>query len=161
MTSSRSRSHIAILSLATALPVVVFLVFAGSGLAALILGRPLFWRAENVTLSEAIALEDLGETMRLLADGADPDAVYDVGDRVEGAIHRRLRPLEASVLTRERYMTSVVLDYGATLDETMSARLQCLARATGAEDIETLLIERSQPIASCNDVTLPWDPTAP
>jgi hypothetical protein len=133
-------------------------LFAVSGAATFVHGRPLIWAPRSVTLSEAVGMRDLGESMRQLALGADPNERYDLVGVFRDDEHVLLTPLEAAVLTREVYMVTVVVDYGARIDERNAPLLQCLARAVDAPEIVAYIVERSDRVETCDDVVLPWQP---
>jgi hypothetical protein len=144
---------------AAAVPCLLVLVlFAASGAATLLRGQPLIWAPSRVTLSEAVAMSDLGESIRLLTLGADPNARYELAGVFRSDAHATLTPLEAAVLTRELYMMDVVVDHGARIDERNTRTLQCLARAVDAPAVAEYLAERSTRVESCEGVVLPWEP---
>jgi hypothetical protein len=152
----RARNRAA--ALGVALPgVVVTALFAISGAAALVTGKPLIWPQTELTLAEAVGLRDQGEAVRLMMLGADPNARYDVRDVFRDDELVALTPLEAAVITREDYMLELMIAYGARIDERNAGTLQCLAKAVGAEAIASSVIERSREF-SCEGVALPWKP---
>jgi hypothetical protein len=136
-------------------PCVVALVFALSGITALVTGRPLVWAARPVTLSEAMANRDQGEVVRQAADGVSLDARYDVYDVIKRGRHTPATPLEAAIATREQYMFELALAYGARLDTGNARVLFCLAEAERATDIRDHLQEKFG-MQDCAGVALPW-----
>lgn len=138
-------------------PAIVAVLFAISGLAALLAGRPLIWPQTDITLAEAVGLRDQGEVVRLISSGADPNRRYAVRDVFREDETLAMSPLEAAVITREVYMMELVEDYGAVIDARNAAVLQCLARALGVEDVRQFVIERTREIP-CDGVPLPWKP---
>ena len=138
-------------------PVVVAVLFAFSGLTALLAGRPLIWPQTDITLTEAVGLRDQGEVVRLIASGADPNRRYAVRNVFREDETVAMSPLEAAVITREVYMMELVEDYGGIIDARNAAVLQCLARALDVEDVRQFVIERSREIP-CDGVPLPWKP---
>lgn len=161
----RSRWHARLIALSAAPSVLVSAAFAISGARLFIDGRSLLWAPAAVTLSEAVATADLGETMRLLSEGADPNARYPVADAGGSGEPAMLTPLEAAVITRERYMLDVVLDYGGRIDEGNAPALQCLAVAVGAPELAAAMAAESQGASratnrpvDCVGVPLPWEP---
>jgi hypothetical protein len=138
-------------------PAMVAALFALSGLAALVAGRPLIWPQTDLTLAEAVGLRDQGEVVRLIASGADPNRRYAVRNVFRDDETLAMSPLEAAVITREVYMMELVEDYGGIIDARNAAVLQCLAHALDVEDVRQFIIERSREIP-CDGVPLPWKP---
>jgi len=117
---------------------------------------PPFWRGGPLTLSEAAALHDQGELVRLIASGRDPDAVYPLRAGVLAA--RALTPLEAAVGARRAEMINLLILGGATMDAGRWRRLHCFAVETRALDVVQML-DRYRPAAagdSCDGVTVPF-----
>ena len=147
-----------ILALCVGLPAaIVLMIFGASGAAALVLGKPIAWPPQDVTLSEAVALRDRGETALQIMRGVDPNGRYVVRNVLREGEAVSLTPLEAAVITRESYMMNLVKDYGAIVDERNTAVLQCLAKSVGAEGIRRELMALSGE-AMCDRVELPWSP---
>jgi hypothetical protein len=119
-------------------------------------GAPPFWRGGPLTLSEASALHDQGELVRLIAAGANPNAVYPLRAGIVAA--RALTPLEAAVGARRAEMVDLLMRHGATADPATWRRLDCFAQQTGAADVvEMLRRYRSSGIeASCAGVSTPF-----
>ena len=72
-----------------------------------------FWLWEPLNLAEAAALRDAGEVSRLLADGSDPNATYQIRP---GFIHvdaSRMTPVEAARASRRDEIVQILLDAGA------------------------------------------------
>ena len=119
-------------------------------------GTPPFWRGGALTLSEAAALHDQGELVRLIAAGSDPNARYALRPGVLAA--RSLTPLEAAVGARRAEVVDLLMLHGATMDANNWTRLHCLAIQTGASDmVET--VDRYRPNvagASCEGVATPF-----
>ena len=94
------------------LPLAVLLAFRVFLLAASLMGRPPFWTAQPLTLSEAAALRDGGEVARLLATGVDPNASYPVR---RGAVRGRVEatPLEAARAAGRDEIVQLLRDAGA------------------------------------------------
>jgi hypothetical protein len=135
---------------------LVGLAMAASAMAIFAGGDPLVWPAARQTLSEAVALRDLGDVAHQILDGVDPDARYPVRDTIVGGQVVDATPLEASIDTHERYMFEILLDYGATLDASNARTLYCLALAEESDDIAELLVDRFGEFGDCAGVTLPW-----
>jgi len=137
---------------------VVAAVFGLSGIAALVTGEPLIWPPEEATLSQATALRDQGEVIRLIMLGTDPnrpslvDGVFRPGEAV------MLTPLEAAVITRELHIVELVADYGGAVGDNNAAVLQCLAAGVRADAVHDYLVRAAGGVRSCEGVTLPWQP---
>src|SRR5262245_8398653 len=72
-----------------------------------------FWLSEPLNLAEAAALRDAGEVSRLLADGSDPNATYQIRP---GFIHHdesRMTPVEAARASRDDEIVQILVDAGA------------------------------------------------
>jgi hypothetical protein len=107
----------------------------------------LLWPRQQLNLSEAAAVRDVGEIVRLIDSSADPDAVRDVrpGLLAEHAV--RATPLEAAVAIRDPEIARVLLANGAEMDTEVWSRLRC--KAEGDEMIEFL--ERRRPLKAIMD----------
>jgi hypothetical protein len=156
MTSSHRRAD-ALCAWALALPpFVVLLLFAASGFAALVNGQPIVWPAQDVTLTEAVAIRDTGEFVRQISLGANPNLRYDTWNVLKDGQHLRVTPLESAVATRELYLFDVVLAYGASLTADNAPTLHCFAVQEHASEIVAELAKRFAPPASCAGIELPW-----
>ena len=138
-----------------AAPCVVALLFAASGVTALMGGTPLVWPARAETLSEAMASRDQGEVLRQVASGVSLDARYDVYDVITARSHTPSTPLEAAIAAREEYMFELALAYGAHLGPDNAPALFCLADAHGVTSIRDRLEKQFGP-QHCDGVPLPW-----
>ena len=136
-------------------PCLVALLFAASGMDALVTGQPLVWPARPVTLSEAMANRDQGEVVRQVSAGVGLDARYDVYDVIKPGRHTPATPLEAAIATREQYMFELGLAYGARLGPDNGRVLFCLAEREGATDIRDALQEKFGR-QECEGLPLPW-----
>jgi hypothetical protein len=117
---------------------------------------PPFWRGGSLTLSEAAALHDQGELVRMIAAGSDPNAVYPLRPGVLAV--RSLTPLEAAVGARRAEMVDLLVLHGATVDAPTWLRLHCFAIGTGAADVVATL-DRHKPAdatASCEGISTPF-----
>lgn len=129
---------------------------AAVGVTELVTGRPLLWPPRDATLSEAIVLRDPAEMARLITNGADPNARYDVVGVIRPRHRYRLTPLEAAVATRERYMVELVVGYGGVVDEGNAPTLHCLARAVEADEVVAYVAGIGQAVETCERVALPY-----
>jgi hypothetical protein len=137
-------------------PLVVLALFAASGVTALVTGTPLVWPAQDVTLTEAIAIHDSGEFVRQIALGANANLRYDTWNVLKEGRHVRVTPLEAAVATREMYLFDLVGAYGASLTADNAPTLHCFALQEHATEIVAELTKRFAPPASCVGIELPW-----
>jgi hypothetical protein len=123
---------------------------------ALLNDAPPFWRGGSLTLSEAAALHDQGELVRLIASGNDPNAVYPL--RADVLALRALTPLEAAVGARRPEMVELLMRHGAAVDSDAWRRLHCFAMATGDADVVQTL-DRFRPAGSetsCEGISTPF-----
>ena len=119
----------------------------------------MIWAPREVTLSEAVALRDRGESLWQLLLGADPNKSYEVANYLREGERVRLTPLEAAVITREVDVVDTLVDWGAIIDESNRPTLTCLARAVNAQpQLVERLVVGSRPPESCETVVLPWQP---
>ena len=137
-------------------PVVVLAIFAASGATALVTGQPLVWPAQDVTLTEAIAMHDSSEFVRQIAIGANANLRYDTWDVLKQGRHVRVTALEAAVATRELYLFDLVIAYGASLTADNAPTLHCFAVQEHAAEIVAELGKRFAPPGSCAGIELPW-----
>ena len=113
---------------------------------------PPFWPAGSLTLSEAAALHDQGELVRLIGSGSDPNTAYSL--RPDVLAVRSSTPLEAAVGARRAEMVDLLMLHGATIDADTWRRLHCFAIETGAADV-VQAIDRYRPagaVDSCAGV---------
>ena len=136
-------------------PCAVALLFAVSGVTAIVTGRPAVWPARPVTISEAMANRDEAEVVRQAVAGVSLDGRYDVYDVIKRGRHTPATPLEAAIATREDYMFALGLAYGAHLGPDNARPLFCLAEAEKATAIRDGLKDKFGAQA-CDGVTLPW-----
>jgi hypothetical protein len=116
-------------------------------------GASPFWPDPMMTISEAAALANAGEVVRLIeVEHQDPNRAWPVRDGILGSA-RTVTPLEAAVSIRRAQMVQVLLREGATLsDAPTRAALICRAADSGASDVVELLVKTadgSDPRADC------------
>ncbi len=154
-----TRGGVTAAALCAGLPgVILTLVFGLSGVVTLGGGRPLIWAPADATLSQATALRDQGEVIRLIMLGTDPNRRYRVDGVFRPGEAAMLTPLEAAVITRELHLVELVVDYGGGLGQNNAAVLQCLAVGVRAEAIRDYLVRAAGITSTCEGVVLPWQP---
>lgn len=131
----------------------------GAGLAVALVcaavGRSPIWPDHRLTLSEAVVAGADADIVRLLGDGTDPNAAYDVRPGLLADRTVRVTPLEAAALSREAGAMERLLGIGALIDSSMWNRLRCLA---GPDEGVVGVLERHRPagaVMRCDDVGPP------
>jgi hypothetical protein len=81
--------------------------------AALVGGHP-FWQFRPMNLSEAAAVRDGGEIVRLIAAGHDPNKAYPVRPGYLSSDTVTVTPVEAAMAVRRGEIVSLLIDEGAT-----------------------------------------------
>ena len=141
---------------ALAIPAMLWLVAAVAVMVVSISGSAGIPSA-SMTLSEAAALRDRAELVRLIGEGADVEARA----RVRGGIIREqeymLTPLEAATVMRRDDVLQLLVAEGARLNDETFSVLYCLASLSGFDDtaavLRELAPERGAP--SCDGVRSP------
>ena len=112
-----------------------------AGLLAAVFDQHPMWPRQELNLSEAAAVRDLGEIVRLIQLAEDPDAPRDVrpGFLAEHAV--RATPLEAAVAMKDPEVARVLLVNGAAMDAQVWSRLRCSAEG----DEMTEFLDRRRP----------------
>jgi hypothetical protein len=102
-----------------------------------------------LNLSEAAAVRDLGEIVRLIELSEDPDAPRDVrpGFLADQAV--RATPLEAAIAVRDPEVVRVLLVNGAAMDAQVWSHLRCSAEG----DEMTAYLDRRRPPEAIIDCT--------
>jgi hypothetical protein len=137
-------------------PLLLAIAALGVLVASLAGANPL-WREADITLAEAAALRDRGAILRLVWDGADPNAAHYVRPRMLTSRALTVTPLEAAVGTRELYMVEFLLQHGARIDERDRPVLICLAaKAEAANILEFLKAGQDGQVPDCSHVETPW-----
>jgi len=117
-------------------------------------GASPFWRDPALTMSEAAALSNAGEIVRLITvERQDPNRAWPVREGILGAA-QTLTPLEAAIAIRRAELIPVLLQYGATVPDAGPARATLICRAATIaepEVIDTLVAtgDRSDPRSNC------------
>ncbi|MSO82609.1 MAG: hypothetical protein EXQ53_04865 [Acidobacteria bacterium] len=130
------------------------LLTAGLGVALVLaaFGRHPMWPYEPVNLSEAAAVRDEAEIVRLVERGEDPDAARNVRAGLLLDVAVRVTPLEAAVASKDPQIVRVVLANGAAVDASLWNRLRCL---TESQEMMALLdqLRPAGVVMRCDDVS--------
>jgi hypothetical protein len=118
-----------------------------AGLLAAVFDQHPMWPRQQLNLSEAAAVRDLGEIVRLIELSEDPDAPRDVrpGFLADQAV--RATPLEAAIAVRDTEVVRVLLVNGAALDAQVWSHLRCAAEG----DEMTAYLDRRRPLKAIID----------
>ena len=155
----RAAARPGLLTALFAAPGILFVLLTATVVVGPLVGFDPIWRSEALTLPEAAGLRDDGEVQRLLRDGADVNAAGSIRPDFVKSYAITMTPLEAAVGIRRADMVTLLLDRGATLDQSNWPRLVCFARQERAADVEAVLIARGPAgatQASCDGIKTPW-----
>jgi hypothetical protein len=98
------------------------------------------WPTLQLTLSEATAVRDNAEVMRLLERGDDPNRRYSVRPGlVDNERPVMATPIEAAISNRRSDLVELLLTHGARLTDADWTRLRCVATAYEDHDLEAAL----------------------
>lgn len=152
------RIQAALPALAICLPGSLLIVATAAMLIGLPFGVDPLWRVEPLTLSEAAALHDSGEVVRLITLGEDPNTAGPVRPNFLRNDAQVVTPLEAAVGAGRADMVELLLENGAVMDAAMWTRLMCFAVVVDAGDVRDVLEPRRPAAASehCANVSTPW-----
>ena len=122
------------------------------GLAAF--GRHPMWPHEPGNLSEAAAVRDVAEIVRLIESGENPNITRNIRAGLLREMAVRLRPLEAAVASKDPYTVSVLLANGAAVDAPLWNRVRCLAEG---QEMQALLDQwrPADVVMRCDSVDVP------
>ena len=152
--------RVRIMELAAAAPGLLLLLAAACAFAAALFGEGPLWPTSALTLAEAAALHDDADVLRLIGGGADPNAASAV--RPELLTHEtiQLAPLEAATGARQARTFQLLLERGATVDDSNWTRLICFASRLEADEIVMILNARQpgRPAPACAGVAIPFEP---
>ena len=129
---------------ARALTIPGCLVIAGLAAALLLapFGRHPLWVQADLNLSEAAAVRDAAEIVRLIEEQSeDPNAVREVRPGLLADQAIRVAPLEAAVAAKDVEIARVLLVNGAAMDADTWNRLRCSAEG----DEMTGFLDRRRP----------------
>jgi len=116
-------------------------------------GASPFWPDPMLTVSEAAALGNAGEVVRLIEiEHQDPNRPWPVREGILGRA-QAVTPLDAAVSIRRAQMVQVLIREGATpADPSTRTALICRAVDSGASDVAELLVKTgdgSDPRPAC------------
>lgn len=115
----------------------------------------MFWGAKEETLPEAVASRNVGEIVRLLGLGADPNRPATVREGFVSDDELVLTPLQAAVAKGHADLLQLLLDYGAlpTTDDVKVLRCYAEVRRSGTRDMLAALSK--DPWPDCREVPVP------
>lgn len=139
------------LGLAVALP---GLMLAAVTVVVVTVGVRWFEPAPPLTLAEAAALLDNADVLRLVRQGADPNAPVAVRPDVLRTRTGMMTPLEAAVAARHLETVRLLLDLGAAVRDDNFERLYCLASRSRIDDLIALVAAQlpDPPTVDCEAV---------
>jgi hypothetical protein len=139
---------------ARALTIPGCLVIAGlaAGLLLAPFGRHPLWAQADLNLSEAAAVRDAAEIVRLIEEQSeDPNAIREVRPGLLADQAVRATPLEAAVAAKDVEIARVLLVNGAGMDADVWNQLRCSAES----DEMTEFLDRRRPTGSVLHCDLP------
>jgi len=143
---------------ALGLPGVLLIAATAVMLIGLPFGVDPLWKVEPITLSEAAALRDNGELVRLIDSGEDVNGTSTVRPDILSAHPLVITPMEAAVAAERADMVELLLEQGARLDAALWTRLVCFAASVEADDVQALLESRrpEDAVEHCDGVEIGW-----
>ena len=130
--------------------------------AVMLIGLPLgadpLWAVEPITLSEAAALRDNGEVVRLIDSGVDVNGTSAVRPDILSAHSLVMTPIEAAVAAERADMVELLLEQGARMDAALWTRLMCFSASVEADDVRALLEPRrpEDAVEHCDGIEIGW-----
>jgi hypothetical protein len=143
---------------ALALPAVAWVTFCVIWLLCAVLGIPRGFDGRGMTLTEATAVASHADAERLLQAGADPNARARLRAHLVMNDEKIMTPLEAATGMFRTGPVQLLVDHGATIDESNLAVLWCGAMARNNQDMLRLLKMRngSKTSIDCRTVRPLW-----
>ena len=145
------------LALVAGAPGVLLAVLIVITLLAWVMGVPPVRSGRTITLSEAAALEDEADIVRLTRSGADPNARSFVRRTLLRDVHQMMTPLEAAVTARHVSVMQLLEASGAVIDDRNAPVLWCFAEQRRNEEVLAFLRSRRSPRVAidCSTVRIP------
>lgn len=152
------RRSLPFLMCALGLPGVLLIAGTTAMLIGLPFGADPLWSVEPVTLSEAAALRDNGEVVRLIESGANVNATSPVRPDIFSAQSLVMTPIEAAVAAERADMVELLLEQGARPDVVLWNRLMCFSASVEADDVRALLEPRRPEgsVEDCDGIGVGW-----
>jgi hypothetical protein len=135
--------------IALATPGCLVLAGLAAGLVLTPFDRHPLWPRQQLNLSEAAAVRDSAEIVRLIESSEDPNAVRDVRPGLLAQQAVRATPLEAAVAMKDPEIARVLLVNGAVMDAKVWNHLRCSADG----DEMTEYLDRRHPVKAVMDCT--------
>ena len=156
--SARRSRPPTLLACALGLPGVLLIVATAAMLVGLPFGADPLWAVEPITLSEAAALRDNGEVVRLIELGADVNGTSAVRPNILTEHSLVVTPIEAAVAAERADMVELLLEQGARMDAALWTRLMCFSASVEADDVRALLEPRRPEgsVEDCDHVQARW-----
>jgi hypothetical protein len=127
-------------------PALLALLLSSVFLVVAAVGGTARWLDNDLNLTEAALIGDVGRVYRLLDQGQDIDATYPIRDgkpfkkKVHG--HEQLAPLNAALIADTEAVVALLLKRGTAGTPPDLKSVWCMARANGATRTEKWLAER-------------------
>ena len=118
-----------------ALPAAAWVVFCAVWLLLAVLGVPDSLDSRSMTLTEETAVASHADAARLLESGADPNARERLRVGLVKNNESTMTPLEAATGAIRTGPVQMLVDHGATIDETNYPVLWCAAKARNNQDM--------------------------
>ena len=107
------------------------------------------WQETPLNPANAIARNDLGQAVRLIRLGHDPNDRYPVAAESSRDPDILMTPLEAAVERGDNDVVKILFELGVVVDDAERRRLVCRAIAREAEDVAEFLAGRTVSAAEC------------
>jgi hypothetical protein len=138
-TAERAAPASAVLEGAVAVPHLVVFAAGVWLLVGWAIGLDPFWPTGTLTLSEAAAVRDHAEVVRLIEAGHDPNRRWPVRAGLLDGAAQMISPLEAAVRIRRLSLVELLMRSGAAPDMQERSALVEVALAAGAPDVAAFL----------------------
>lgn len=125
--------------IALLLPMLAVLAGSAAVAAGWAVGAEPFWPVHDLTLSEAAAVRDGAEVLRLIEMGHDPNRRWPVREDIIDGERHDITPLEAAILIRRLQVVEILVRNGVTLTPAQRQELVAKSREHEAADIAAFL----------------------